>query len=107
MAGREGHDIVNVQVQQVNCMRKIKWWLKITKKVKVTKRVNMVTSEKGKIKCAAKESESGQDDKDDVYHLSADNESHVADKQVVLSAYFRDKGFLFRSWKSAYYMNRI
>ena len=50
MAGREGHDIVNVQIQQVDCMRKIKWWLKITKKVKVTKRVNMVTSEKGKIK---------------------------------------------------------
>ena len=63
MAGTEGHNIVNVQIQQTDCMRKLKSGQKITKKVKVTKRVNMVTSEKGKIKCVAEESESGQDGK--------------------------------------------
>ena len=64
MAVTEGHNIVNVQIQQTDCMRKLKSWLKITKKVKVTKRVNMVTSEKGKIKWVAEQSESGQDYKD-------------------------------------------
>ena len=64
MAGTEGHNIVNVQIQQTDCMRKLKSGLKITKKVKVTKRVNMVTSEKGKIKWVAGESKSGEGDKD-------------------------------------------